>query len=354
MTAGMSESATISPVQAPLNPIGVQRHLPLAPHQLTDRITTQTELFTIAHYGIAQVEVASWRLTIGGMVRKPLSLSLDDIRRLPKRTVESFHQCAGFPRRHDIATRRIANVRWGGVDLAELLAVAEIDSGAKFLWSYGLDCGAYESIRGGNYQKDMPLARLAEGGVLLAYEVNDEPLTAEHGRPLRLIVPGYYGTNCVKWLYRLELADRRANGMFTTLLYNDPVPPSAGHPPDAKVPLWEAPPESVIVFPKSEYVLPRDMVEIWGWAWGAKGIAAVEVSTDGGATWRRASLDKRSQWSWQRFALSWTPTHSGPVEIIARAVDSAGITQAEDKARNAMHRVTVEVAAEVAAIKEQT
>ena len=339
----MNEKAVPFPTPAaPLNPVGVQRKIPLAPHQLTDRITSQSNLFTIAHYGIAHVDPASWRLSIGGMVRRPGELSLDDIRRLPKKFVESFHQCAGFPRRPDIPTRRIANVVWGGVDLSELLSAADIDPKAKFLWSSGLDRGSYDNLHGGYYQKDMPLERLAQGGVLLAYEINDETLTPEHGYPLRLIIPGYYGTNSVKWLYKLELADKRAESIFTTILYNDPVSDS---PTGAKYPLWDAPPESAIVFPESESVLPRDRVEIWGWAWAAKGIARVEISVDGGTTWAAASIENRSQWSWQRFMFCWMPTDSGPAEIIARAVDATGITQPESQTRNAVHRVTIEIAA---------
>ncbi len=127
-----------------------------------------------------------------------------------------------------IATRRYANVVWAGFDLCELLESVEVRPEAKFLWSFGLDKGTFEDVRSTAYVKDMPLDRLYEGDVLLAYEMNGEPLDSEHGFPLRLIIPGYYGTNAVKWLYRLELADQRPDGPFTTKYYNDPCPSFSG------------------------------------------------------------------------------------------------------------------------------
>jgi sulfane dehydrogenase subunit SoxC len=168
---------------------------------------------------------------ITGLVERPTTLSLADLRRLPVRQVESFHQCAGAPRRPDVAARRSANVVWRGVDLADLLRRCGIRNEARFLWAYGLDHGGYDGVSARWYVKDMPLTRLGEGGVLLAYAVNGEPLKPEHGFPLRLVVPGYYGTNAVKWLWRLELAEARAGGPFTTELYNDPDPSTGGTRP---------------------------------------------------------------------------------------------------------------------------
>jgi sulfane dehydrogenase subunit SoxC len=334
----MSDDPNFAFPPVPIDPPGFQiRFLP--PHRLVDRVTAEPDLFLIAHLGVARVDAESWRLAIGGLVERAQELTFDDIRRLPKRTVESFHQCAGDPRNHRDAKRLVGNVVWGGVDLAELLQTAGVRPEAKYLWAYGLDSGAYEGLGGGNFHKDMPLARLAEGGVLLAYELNGAPLSAERGFPLRLIIPGYYGTNDVKWLCRLELADRRAGGVFTTVLYNDPDEATG-----KTRPVWEAPPESAIVAPPPNATLARGPIEIWGWAWAARGVAQVEVSTDGGARWTAAALAPRSQYSWQRFSLRWTPPAAGTFRIAARAIDAAGTAQRLSHARNAVHTVAVTVA----------
>jgi sulfane dehydrogenase subunit SoxC len=219
--------------------------------------------------------------------------------------VESFHQCAGAPRRPDLSVRRVANVEWTGIDLAELLRGCSIRPEARYLWAYGLDHGAYDGLEARWYVKDMPLARLDDGGVLLAYAINGEPLTPEHGFPLRLVIPGYYGTNTGKWLWRIELAERRAGGPFTTVLHNDPDPASGGARP-----VWEAPPEALIVAP-SPGPIAMGPIAICGWAWAAAGIERVDISVDGGSNWSPARVEPRRQWSWQRFALDWRPRQCG-------------------------------------------
>src|SRR5690348_719449 len=326
-----------------LDPAGLQRRIPLAPHQLLDRITPQRDLFLLAHLGIPRIDPASWQIAIDGLVERPSTLSLAALHRLPKQTVESFHECAGYPRRPDITTRRIANVVWGGVDLATLLRTAGVKDDARYLWAYGVDHGTYDGAQADCYLKDAPLARILEGGALLAYEINGEPLALEHGGPLRLIIPGYYGTNAVKWLTRLELADRRASGPFTTIFYNDPVPEVETGAAGASRPVWEVPAESAIVAPAPDTLLRRQEIEIWGWAWAAAGVVGVDVSTDGGASWQEAAVEPRAEWSWQRFHISWKPGSAGRFTIMARATDARGHIQPARGARNAIHAVAVEV-----------
>ena len=321
----------------PMNPACYQRLNDRPPHQVIEPITPQRNLFVLAHMGIPRPDAADWRLEIAGLVERPQTLTLGDIMRLPAREVETFHQCAGAPRRPDLPMRRVANVVWCGADLGALLQASGVRAEARFLWSYGLDHGRYEDVSARWYVKDMPLARLAEGGVLLAYAVNGEPLSPEHGHPLRLVIPGYYGTNTVKWLWRLELSEGRATGPFTTVLYNDPDPATGGTRP-----VWEAPPESLIVAP-APGPLAVTATEIWGWAWAAAGVAKTEVSLDGGKSWSPARLEPRRQWSWQRFSFDWQPTGPGNFTLAARATDTHGAAQPLEKARNAVHTVAVTV-----------
>jgi sulfane dehydrogenase subunit SoxC len=323
---------------APMNPVGYFRRLVHEPHETVAPVTQQQDLFVLAHLGIPRVELAQWRLEIAGLVERSATLGFEDLRRLPERRVETFHQCAGAPRRPDLPMRRIGNVVWHGIDLAELLRHCGIKNRARFLWAYGLDHGEYDGVNADWYVKDMPLTRLDQGGVLLAYAVNGEPLAPEHGFPLRLVIPGYYGTNAVKWLWRLELAEERAPSPFTTVLYNDPDPDAAG----AVRPVWEAPPESLIVAPAPGQ-LPAAPVKIWGWAWAAAGIALVDVSVDGGESWSTAEIEPRREWSWQRFTFAWRPPGRGSFVIAARATDMHGAVQPKERARNAVHSVSVTV-----------
>jgi sulfane dehydrogenase subunit SoxC len=265
-------------------------------------------------------------------VRHRRRYTLDELQRLPKREIRSVHNCVGNPLEPQVPTRRVANVVWGGVDLKMLLAEVGVAGAASYVWSYGIDYGEFTGTYCDSYLKDLPLERVDAGDVLVAYELNGEPLPAEHGFPIRLFVPGWYGTNSVKWLFRMTLADDRAEGLFTTVYYNDPRP------------TWAIEPDSVIVVPAPDQrVQVAGPIEIWGWAWAAAGIRTVEVSVDGGRTWRAATVDSRREWSWQRFSLWWHPADAGRVTIACRATDYAGAGQPPAGARNEIHSVAVTV-----------
>jgi DMSO/TMAO reductase YedYZ molybdopterin-dependent catalytic subunit len=329
-----------------LDPQGVFRRIPLKPHQLTADVTPVEECFVLAHLGIARLDPERWRLSIGGLVREKRVLSLRDVLEQPKREIACFFECAGNPLEPTVAQRRIVNVVWGGVSVRDVLASAGVNPAARYLWSYGADKGAFADTRSDAYAKDLPLERAAAGDVLLAYELNGRPLSALQGFPLRLVVPGWYGTNNVKWLTRLQLAARRWSGPFTTRFYADPVPGK----PEVTRPVWEVAPESVIVWPAPGAELRADAeVEVWGRAWGSAEIVGVEVSIDAGATWRDAAIGKRHEWSWQRFRLRWRPGTPGATTLLARATDSAGATQPMSGARNAVQSVEVTVTPSAAA-----
>jgi sulfane dehydrogenase subunit SoxC len=317
---------------------GMVREHPLNPAQLTSQLTPAEDLFVLAHMGIPETSVENWSFTIGGRVETPIELDYAQLLARPKRVLETVHQCAGSPMNPTAPTRRVANVRWGGADLAVLLDEAGLSGDATHLWAYGVDHGIFAKEEQDSYLKDIPLSRISEGDVLIAYELNGAPLPQKHGYPARLVVPGYFGTNSVKWLSRLEVADRRADSVFTTRFYNDAIPGT-----DDTRPVWEIFPESVIVFPGPDRPITAEEIEIWGWAWSATGVDRVDVSTDGGASWHKADVGPRQQRSWQRFSYRWVPPAAGQYTLMSRATNADGTTQPMDGARNAVFGVDVTV-----------
>jgi sulfane dehydrogenase subunit SoxC len=325
-----------------MSPHATYRHR-VAAHELIDRITPTSDVFVLAHFGVARIQPDIWRLQVTGMVNCPAAISLHQLRELPKVELEAFIKCAGFPHDHTIATRNVSNAVWGGVRLSEILKRADVREGASFIWAFAPDHGHYADFSADCYIKDIPLTRGMADDVLLAYELNGEPLAPEHGFPVRLLVPGYYGTNSVKWLCRIEVSDRRPSHLFTSELYRDPVLLPSGEPSGERMPVWEVAPEALITSPAHHATLPKGIISVSGWSWGANEISHVEISVDGGETWQRVHVEARHQVSWQKFSFEWAQLEAGEVTIYARAVDRNGVTQPAKDARNAIHRISVKV-----------
>jgi DMSO/TMAO reductase YedYZ molybdopterin-dependent catalytic subunit len=310
--------------------------------RLTERLTSSDDLLETSALGVPTVSADNWRLEICGLVDRPLNTSYADLINLPKRTMESVFVCSGNPARPTVPQRRVANLQWAGVDLADLLERAGVRPEATHMWSYGLDYGEFYGARQEHYVKDMPIARLSEGNVLIAYELNGAPLRPKNGFPARLVIPGFYGTNSVKWLCRLELRNRRASEFMTTRLYNDPD--FEADPTGEKTkPVWMVAPESVIIAPAPESTLRRQKLEIWGWSWSACPVVCVEVSVDAGETWASALLEKAAGLSWQRFSYPWLPSRSGRFDLRCRAIDKNGRTQPKCEARNSVQSIAVTI-----------
>ncbi len=305
-------------------------------HALTDRVTSDANLFVVTHMGLAEVEPASWRLRLDGLVRKPCDLTWAALDGLPKVEVTSVHECAGSPLTPTEPKRRVGNVRWSGVRLRDVLDLAGVRPEATFVWTEGLEWGSFADVEGEPFVKDLPLAKARGDEVLLATGMNGEPLTSERGGPVRLVVPGWYGTNSVKWVGRVTLAARRAPGPFTTRFYNDPSP-------EGPRPVWGLSPECVIVRPSPDAgLVEAEVVVIDGWAWDEIAVASVEVSTDGGRRWHVANLEPRDGFAWQRFEHRWVPT-AGEHRLLCRCTNERGTSQPAAGARNAVHEVTVKV-----------
>jgi sulfane dehydrogenase subunit SoxC len=179
---------------------------------------------------------------------------------------------------------------------------------------------------------------------LIAYEMNGNALLAEHGFPARLVVPGFYGTNSVKWLTRMNLVESRAQGPFTTRWYNDPVLNGTGRETGKTTPVWSISPESLIVSPAPHESIELSVErEIWGWAWADGGVRSVHVRAGDAATWRPAELEPPRGREWRRFSIPRTPRQRGAVVLASRAEAMGGLLQPISGRRNAIHEVAVKV-----------
>lgn len=335
------------------------------PGALIESFRTPNELFFLRNHGdIPAVDAGTFRLEIDGLVESPLSLSLADLRRLPRITVGATLQCAGNRRRElmEVApipnelpwgSEAVSNAEWSGVSLREALAAAGPKSGALHAAFLGLD----ETERHGHrfqFGGSIPLEKAMRPEVLLADTMNGAPLPLTHGAPLRVVVPGYIGARSVKWLSRITLQEAPSDNYFQSKAYRL-FPASVGPETvdwSTGMMLGESPVNSVICSPVSGERLPAGPVTVRGWALagGGREIARVEVSADGGRTWTTAERGCcESGWSWCFWGapLNLPP---GEHEIVCRAFDAAAQTQPahpsqvwnfKGYANNAWHRVRV-------------
>ena len=316
--------------------------------------------YLLTHYDIPEVDSAGWRLAIGGAVERESSLSLDDLRSRPAVEVAVTMECAGNGRAlveprvvsQPWVLEAVGTARWRGTPLAPLLGEAGVREDAVEVLFTGLDWG----VEGGEeqaYERSLPVAALLEGEALLAYEVNGVPLPPQHGYPLRLVVPGWYGMTSVKWLERITVLDEPFAGYQMSHSYRvrlDEDEP--GEPITTIAPRSLMIPPGVPEFLTRARILEAGSSEIVGRAWcGASVIAAVDVSTDGGVTWAPADLGEQSlgRWAWRAWRFSWD-AEPGEFELCCRARDTAGNEQPLEPpwnvggyVNNAVQRVMVTV-----------
>ncbi|KAB8228910.1 sulfite reductase [Aspergillus alliaceus] len=303
------------------------RHPP-KPHDLDKDITPDAQLFQTIHMGAAVVDHTQWRLILDEMVYHVFMLNLSQLLSMPRTSITTFHECYSSP----IFTptnpvRRVGNVRWTGVSLHALLQVAQPNDSASYVWSEGLDSGVFADVWADRYQKDLPQEKATAPEVLLAFEINGAPLDKERGGPVRLVVP-----------------DRRADGPYTTIFYNEIDP----NDPDGKRkrPVWNVEPNSIIVRPRPDEVIPcGHEVTIIGRAWACEEIARVEISIDGESFWRDAQVAPRKEFEWQLFQHPVVFHNVSLHNIIARATDNCGQQQPMCNRRNQVSTVAIQVSA---------
>ncbi len=316
--------------------------------------------YLLTHYDIPDVDAADWRLSVEGLVERPLTLSLDDLRARPAVEVAVTMECAGNGRAHvephvvsqPWLLEAVGTARWRGVAVSSLLEEAGVKEGALEVLFTGLDRGV-EGEEEQAYERSLPVAGLLEGDALLAYEVNGVPLPPQHGFPLRLVVPGWYGMTSVKWLSRMTVLDEPFGGYQMRHSYRvRHEEDEPGEPITAIAPRSLMIPPGIPEFLSRARVVEAGRCEIVGRAWsGAAEIAGVDVSTDGGRTWAAAELGDAAlgRWAWRSWRFAWD-AEPGEHELCCRARDAAGNEQPLEPpwnlggyVNNAVQRVAVTV-----------
>ena len=300
-------------------------------------ITPVERFFVRSHMYVPTVEAASWKLNVGGEVATPLTLAMEDLRKMPAVEVVSVLECAGNGRSFYEPTitgmqwkyGSVGNGRWRGVRLGDVLKKAGLKAGAKEILFNGADVPIGTMP---DFTRTVPVKKALSPETLLAYEMNGEQLPVKHGFPLRAVVPGWAGDSWVKWVTDITVLDKDHDGFFMKTAYRypvEPIAPGTALDPAQMRPLESIRPKSVIAGPVNGARIAKGPVRIFGAAWsGDAAIARVEVSTDSGRTWKPATLGRdQSRYAWRLFEMNWTPPRNGSHVIMSRATDASGNTQ---------------------------
>jgi DMSO/TMAO reductase YedYZ molybdopterin-dependent catalytic subunit len=309
---------------------------------LTTYLTPNDFFFIRHHWNPAFPDPGNWALTVDGEVSRAARFSLSELKTLPQTTVTCVLQGAGNGRglQRPIVpgvqwiNGAVGNARWTGVRVRDLLERAGLKAGARHLHTFGADKPP-EKVP--PFYRSVELEKVLEDGVV-ALAMNGEPLPQLHGGPARLVVPGWAGDHWMKWLDRLTAAPAPQTGFYMDTAYRFPNAPGQ---PGVPVPPTETHPVTEIFVKSSITQAPArvrlgEAAPIRGFAFsGAPDIAKVEVSDDGGASWKPADLGtEHDPHAWRLWSFSYRPRAQGKVTLHARATDSRGSVQPRDAAWN--------------------
>jgi DMSO/TMAO reductase YedYZ molybdopterin-dependent catalytic subunit len=316
--------------------------------------------YLLIHFDIPHVDEGAWRLEVGGRVARPLALTLEDVRARPERTLAVTLECAGNGRAllspralsQPWLMEAVGTAEWTGTPLAPILEEAGLEAGAAEVVFTGLDRGVQGDVEH-DYERSLPVAEALRDDVLLAYAVNGRPLPPQHGFPLRVVVPGWYGMTHVKWLRSITVVAEPFRGWQQEVAYHlresedDP-----GRPVTRMLPRSLLIPPGIPDFLTRTRFLQPGPCTLEGRAWsGWAPVERVEVSTDGTRTWNEAILgDPVSELAWRGWSYPWDAAAGGH-ELCCRATDASGRTQPlapewnlDGFCNNAVQRVSVVVA----------
>ncbi len=314
--------------------------------------------YLLTHYDIPAIDAGDWRLRIDGAVERTLSLSLPDLRAMPAETRPVTLECAGNgrallaprPVSQPWLTEAVSTGEWTGVPLRFMLDEAGLCEESVEVLFTGLDRG----IDGGvdqYYERSLPRGEALRDDVLLAYELNGEPLPPQHGFPLRLIVPGWYGMAHVKWLGAITGLTEPFAGYQQSVAYRlYDADGNPGAPVTRMLPRSLTIPPGVPDFMTRERFLDPAICRLEGRAWSGRApVTRVEVSVDGGSTWDDASLGEPvGDLAWRGWSYDWDAAVPGTYVVSSRATDGAGNRQPVEPpwnlkgyANNAIERLAV-------------
>jgi len=291
------------------------------------------------------VDRRTFRLNVTGHVRQPLQLNLDELQsQFEPVSMIAVNQCSDNSRSFfeprvpggQWQHGAVGNARWTGVPLKSILDRARVRAGAVDVSFNGLDAPPLPSVA--DFVKSLSIDHARDGEVMIAYAMNDRPLPMVNGFPLRLIVPGWYGTYWVKALSEVAVLPHVFSNFWTDKAYRIPSGPNGTESPthlaNDTVPINRFNVRSIFVRPEPDDTLHPGMPnEMEGIAFDSGyGIRRVEVSTDGESTWVDARLDPEiGKYSWRRWRASWTPGHRGRYRLMARATNAVGDTQSKEQ-----------------------
>jgi sulfane dehydrogenase subunit SoxC len=306
--------------------------------------------------------VSSWRLQLRGRVQRPASLTLGELRERPARTLAVTLECAGNgralleprPPSQPWLREAVGTAEWTGTPLAPLLEEAGVEPDAAEIVFRGLDRGVQRGVEH-FYERGLPLEEALRDEVLLAYEINGQPLPPQHGFPLRLVVPGWYGMTHVKWLASITVVDAPFHGWQQSMSYRlRRALHEQGEPVTRMLPRSLMVPPGIPDFFSRRRFISNGPCELEGRAWsGFAPVVRVEVSTNGGTTWSEAELgESLSDFAWLGWRYRWD-AEPGEYELASRATDAAGNLQPlapewnyDGYCNNAVQRISVAVSSQ--------
>ncbi|MFG2987862.1 sulfite oxidase [Streptomyces sp. NPDC048257] len=313
----------------------------------TGPLTPIDRFFVRNHTSTPRIDAGGWRLKVwgDGLAGDPLELSYERLRALRPVERTLFIECAGNGRSFYTTQQgqpvtgtawtlgAIGVARWRGARLSDVLRLAGVTRGAVDVLPRGLDDEVVaDGVNLGRVRRPLPVSKALDD-VLLAYEMNGQPLPPDHGGPVRLVVPDWVGISSIKWVGDIEVSDEPLYSPWNTDLYRLFGPE---HPAQGSDPLTRQTIKSAFELELGATVPVHRNRLLTGRSWSAAApVTRIDVSTDGGAHWRRARLhDTPRRGGWVRWSVPWTPRATGATSLLARATDATGRTQPDRSVHN--------------------